>query len=752
MLAWIAVAHAAAGEVAVVLRERGSGIPVEAAVEVEGRTLQADADGRVTFDHDAGVVALVIRSADHEPVTVELTVGPDGVQEEIWLRRVSWSEELTVYGEGETDAVERQVVSIEELRRVPGSFGDPVRALQSLPAVARPHSVEGALVVRGAEATSTGTYVDGVEVPFLFHLLAGKSVVSPSLVDRVDFYPGGMPTRYGDVAQAVVDARTADGPVQRGGLHGDAHVDLMETGAAVRVPLPGEFDLRLSGRASWLSSVVRAGQLAITAARGASDAHYRPGGLRVPYADFYGRLQHPLGAEGRVYATVFGADDGVRLVPERYDWDEDGEWDPLPVLPEGAVDRNNLLQNHFVRAVVGVEGGSTLEHRTMVAVGRDHQRNLVEGLGVFAGTPQDVDAHTQLAWLSHGDRLELSDHWTLTAGLDARVRDAELQALGVGADGEQEGPIVRDRQLWLGPHAGIEATAGPVWLSPGVRWSGHDLAGTFQDSVEPRLAGRLALGDRVSTHAFVGRFSDAPTADRYALDGAPALLVRADQVSGGIEVRTGGVWSVGADVYRTWFDDLVVVEDQAVLVPAEFGVSRTLGFEPVFTVTEGSAVGGELLVRRLPADGWFGWLAVSAGRSVRRTDGVDRPSDTDTPLDVTLVLARDLPHQFGLSGKLQAGVGQPYTPRFGVYVSSADLMAPVSGDLNGARLPPFFQLDLRVDKSFTTRGSRWTLYLDVYNATNYPNPLFVSYNWDYSERETRTWIPTLPSLGAEVSF
>ncbi|MEQ1500948.1 MAG: TonB-dependent receptor plug domain-containing protein [Myxococcota bacterium] len=754
LAAYSVAAAAQSARVELVVRERGSGAPVAfASVTVDGAAYTPDADGRVVFDHQPGAVTVEVASPDHAAVSVSLTVPAEGLSDEIWLVPVGVPEEITVYGQDATDAVDREVIGIEELRRVPGSFGDPIRALQALPSVARPRSIEGALVVRGAEADNTGAYVDGVQVPFLFHLLVGKSVIDPSLIDRIEFYPGGLPARYGDVAQAVVDARTDDGPLVGGGLHGDIHVDLMEIGGATRIPLPADFDLRLSGRSSWLSSVVRAGQLVRNEVAGLSNDQYRPAGLRVPYSDFYAKLAHPVGAHGEVFAAAFGADDAIRTIPERQDLNGDGDWDPLPVLPEGTVDLQNQLQNHFTRVVLGLNtAGEVVETHTRAAVGRDHQRNLIEGLGLFTGTPQDLDVHTRSAWLAHRTRITASDAVAIEAGVDGRIRDATLVELGVGPAGDQEGPAIDDAQVWVGPHAALEWTAGPLWVSPGIREASHQLVGAWVHVVEPRGAVRLKLADPVTLRGFAGRFSQAPTADRYAIDGEPPLLIRGTQVSAGAEVGIGGAWSVSVDAYRSWFSDLVVTGERAVLSPAEYEFAQDLAFDPSYVVTTGDATGAELLIRRLPADGWFGWLGASVGRSVRDLDGGIVPSDYDTPFDATLMVARDLPRGWGVSGKVRSGIGQPYTPLGAVYVTSLDIYTPVTGDANAERSPAFFQLDVRIDKTWIARSSRWTVYLDLYNATNHQNPVVSTYNWDYSERDVNVWVPILPTIGAEVSF
>ena len=53
---------------------------------------------------------------------------------------------------------------MEEIRRVPGTFGDPVRVIQNLPGAARSPFGTGALVIRGANPEDSAVYVDGIRI------------------------------------------------------------------------------------------------------------------------------------------------------------------------------------------------------------------------------------------------------------------------------------------------------------------------------------------------------------------------------------------------------------------------------------------------------------------------------------------------------------------------------------------------------------------------------------------------------------
>src|SRR6185436_8822896 len=96
-----------------------------------------------------------------------------------------------------------------EARQLPGAFGDPFRAIEAAPGLTPVLSGLPYFYVRGAPPSNVGYFFDGVRVPYLFHFGLGPAVVHPSLVDKLDLYPGSYPAAYGRFAGAIVAAETA---------------------------------------------------------------------------------------------------------------------------------------------------------------------------------------------------------------------------------------------------------------------------------------------------------------------------------------------------------------------------------------------------------------------------------------------------------------------------------------------------------------------------------------------------------------
>jgi hypothetical protein len=174
---------------------------------------------------------------------------------------------------------------------------------------------------------------------------------------------------------------------------------------------------------------------------------------------------------------------------------------------------------------------------------------------------------------------------------------------------------------------------------------------------------------------------------------------------------------------------------------------------PYYVATTGYAYGWETLLRVKPSGPYFGWVALNVGRSLRVDDaGQVFAADADIPIALTVLGAWDAPRVWRFSGRYRVTSGRPYTPLYGVYDTTWDIYRPLTGGINEGRLPVFQQLDIRVDKSWSRRRSKWTLYLDIQNVTGAKNPIFASYNYSYTQLVPGLYIPTLALLGVEVVF
>ncbi len=696
--------------------------------------LSADAMGVFGVELPEGTWLVSVWAPGFDRIAYEETVADDTLVEVRYKLRPA-TEGLVITASREREEVSRTVITTDELKSVPGTLGDPVRALQSLPGVARPSAVEGDIVVRGAEASNTGYRVDGMRVPYMFHLLAGRSVINPAFIDDVEFFPGGMPPRFGESLQATVNIRTNQ--EQTDVFRGRVTLDVLDGSFGFESPLGERATISAGGRYSWVSVFFQA-------QAGAQDGD-RSDTVLPKYGDGFVDLHLQLNAEHALSWTTFGSRDAFIFRQARAPESDE----TLPFDPTFYVD------SYFVRSRLRWDfDGDNAEHATWISYGPDQQQNLLTadfsfGEGPVQGRVQGTDLvfrhdHTRRP----GDRL------TVNFGTQFAQRPVYAEDYSDVYEGPAN-PVIytTDEQVTASAWTELRIRAGAWQVAPGLRTQAYLWKGQRDLEPEPRLSLRRTLSESWTAKAFVGRFTQIPPLERYAAGmGNPTLeLQTSAQSLIGLEGQIGSGFFVDSSLYYT--DMFTIVVEQLEVDVQSDGTESKEVLVPVFGNAEGYAFGWEGLVRLYPENlPVFGWVSLTLGRTVRTLDGVTYFGDKDQPLGLTVLAAWDTPIGLQISGRYRFTSGHPFTPYSGVYNPEAQVYEPLPGLHNSDRFPDFQQLDLRVQKSWLGRRIFWTVFLDVLNATNAKNAFAASYDYDYEELVPVFYVPVLPILGMEAEF
>ena len=757
-----AVVAAAPGSLQAQLVDNDSGEPVE------GATVELVYGGKVVASGRTGVTGSAQLSAP--PAVYEIRiVHPDyqvlSDEEELvsgrtvkarFRMRPPAGATVLIVDERLTEEVHKTVVSIEELKSVPGTFGDPVRGLQTLPGVARPNIAEGSLVVRGAEGLNTGYYVDGMPVPYMFHTLVGRSVIPAGFIDDIEFFPGGMPSRYGEVTQAAVNIRTDTDPVGR--TKSMVGLNVLDGSAAIEHRLSDTLTVRAAGRYSWMHGLIWGGSMiAVMRAGGES---YEAGYFSPKYADLFADARWQASPQDSVSLLFMRSRDRLILREGRYDEDGDGEPDPpewedwdLPYDPEAFIDngftRVRLRWDH----VDGVR-----DHSTWLALGQEQQTNLLGAWFLSREGPYRGRVTGTSLIARRDETLKLGGDNRLVYGGQLTLRPVVAEDFqAVWSDPEAEIPTTTDDQvsagLWIEPQIRTER----FYLAPGLRGSAYVWNGKTAIQPEPRISARFDLNEDWLLKAALGRYTQMPPVERYAQGiGNPDLpLMKAWQASVGAEGPLPGSFVLDASVYGAVMNDLIVRNlESDIYTDADLAYSE---LRPVFLNVQGYAYGVEGLLRMQPNQRrWWGWVSFTAGRAIRidpGTEGLGRfNGDYDQPLSFQVLGAYDLSDKWEISTRVQFTSGQPHTPLYGVYVPESAFYTEYRGEINSERYPAYFRWDLRIQRTWQARRVDWVWFLDVYNVTWRKNAFAAAYDFDYSELVPIAHLPLLPTLGIEARF
>ncbi len=165
----------------------------------------------------------------------------------------------------------------------------------------------------------------------------------------------------------------------------------------------------------------------------------------------------------------------------------------------------------------------------------------------------------------------------------------------------------------------------------------------------------------------------------------------------------------------------------------------------------GAAYGLETLIRYRPDERFFGWLAYTISRSVRRPipGGPLELAAFDQTHILTVLGSYRLGKGWEIGARFRLVSGNPYTPNtYGFYDESAGAYLPMNAyPPSNSRLPLFHQLDIRVDKTWIAPNFKFSIYADVQNVYNRGNVEGISYNFNSAASTYATGIPILPSIG-----
>ncbi|MFH1809759.1 MAG: TonB family protein [Pseudomonadota bacterium] len=742
--------------------EKGTRQPLASAqIRVIGPELDLETDtkGRFTCRVPAGRHHLIVAADGHQSAELDVAVtGTHLTNVEVYLPSNVDERYRTVVRERRDDRAEEPVIRLsqQEVRRIPGTFGDPVRVLQTLPGVARPRALEGDVVVRGSEPGNTPLYLGGFPVPFLFHFGVLESVIDPAFIDRIDFFPGAVPLRYGNAAQGVVDVRSGEGKAER--FSASADVGITHSAGAATVPLfDDKLRLDLGGRYSYLGLTLPA-LLAPASFLGSQGEVV----LSVLPAFWDYNVRVSGGPPSlRAYANVFGAHDGVTIdiVLVR---------DILEQLMRAQGRQNEELPSHltiydqtFHHLVTGATArlDRGLELELALLLGTRTNLNIL-GLGGAGDVAALMRQDTQVGALRLEARIPAARWLALRVGLDSEVRDESIGPTDELVFLDELLPSDHDVPYGLGFYVAAEGKPWPGGrITTGARLQADRQHRQDFVRADPRIIVEQDAALGVTARAAYSHQTQLPDyVKTSAALGAESLpLTVSDQAMGGVQVQLPWELEAGVSLYVSRMEGLALQEPGW-----ETRINEQTGeasIEPLirYIPSRGHAYGMELSLRRRPKGRFFGWISYSVSRSLRSTR--DLPSfvgDYDQPHHLVAVAAYKLGWGFEVSARFRLASGNPYTPFIGAFDVDTREYQQVRGTHNAARDALYHQLDVRVDKTFTFDLFKVGLYLDIYNAYVAPNPLPLAethlYSYDTFDVTSIGSFPIIPFFGLSAEF
>jgi hypothetical protein len=702
----------------------GASVLLESADGAVTLTADADAKGNFRFaDVPEGIYRLTVAQPGFGKVVRDNVMVPTKGSVRVYLVRDGFTlpEVVVTARRIPKTAVSRQVVTEEELRRVPGTAGDPLRALQSLPGVATAGDFSGQLLVRGGGPNDNSYSLDRIPLAFPFHFGGLISTLNADLIKDVDFSAGGFNADRGNCWGGIIDVTQRD--VRRDRWGGSADINMLMSDVLFEGPTSSNTALSISGRRSYLELL-----------KGFfSDFTAIPS-----FGDYQAKFDIHASEKTQINIQAFGSDDqlGVTIKADS----EEAQKDPALA---GEFTFHNAYHSQGANLKQWLGDHDTLlwtpfHYRFMfdTTLGRDYFMNF--NLESFGNRLDWLHDFGPLAQLRTGVEFERQ-----SVGVDAyfaRRPSSENDPSFTFTDAEK---VSDETKVSYDLFAGYSEMHFPIGskfqASAGLR---YDLI-TYNDraSLSPRLSAAYDLAKNTTLKASWGIYRQMPSGDELDPQFGNKDLVSARAKSSvlGIERQFEARRSLRVEAYDKELD--WIPEPDPVTHYDSDGV--------------GVARGVEVFARQAPTARLFGWVSYAYSVSKRR-DGSGQDwnyYDYDQRHIATVVASYKLTQKWETGFKWHLASGEPETPIVGaVYDPVHNYYIPISGPVNSVRKPAYHRLDLSFSRtsSHNTWQLRW--YLEILNIYNSKNVIGYDYSADYTTRKEIKQIPFLPYSGVEVKF
>lgn len=622
--------------------------------------------------------------------------------------------EVTVHGARREPRA--QTLSRAEVRQLPGAFGDPFRAIEALPGVTPLASGVPFFYVRGAPPGNVGYFLDGIRLPLLYHVGLGPSVVHPALVARVDLYPGAYPTRHGRFSGGIV-AGEVEAPGDR--WHGEWQIRLFDTGVMTEAPFAdGRGHVLVGGRYSYTAYLISLlGE-----------------DVRLEYWDYQLRAGYRLGAADELSVFAFGS----------FDYFGEDTNDPDDALFSTEFHRIDARHDHefsstsrlrsaftwgFDRTRVSESTGYALDRRFQLRSA--FESRLGEGVQLSAGVDVATDAYGIEPNLEGGDPVRLSPEPASPAGVS--VEDEP----DIG-DNDELARLFPSRRDWVAGayvELGLDA-AGFVHLEPGLRFDAYVSQQALGLSFEPRISVEFRITPELTLRNALGLAAQPPSfvvpVAGFEIGGLPGGLQRSVQSSAGAEYRLPDGMKLTVSVFHNAFFNMTDILSLARLDQAE-----ELRLD---TRARGQAYGLELMAHRDLTRRFGGFSSYTLSRSLRFSSFGDIAAAFDRTHVLNLVAAYDIGRRWRAGGRFVFYTGNPEMAGF--------------GGTSTSRLPPFYRLDVRLEKRwpFGSAGAFWALVFEVLNTTLNREVVARDCGADGDCSDEAIGPVVIPSIGVEGRF
>jgi len=768
----------------ITILEKGSGDPLEGATIVLGQTGEyntTNKDGIAIFEDVNPVSQIKILNPGYETLEQKLKKNTKNITLYLYPLTVE-GEALEVVEDRVQEKLSKIILTTEELKRIPGTAGDPLKVLTSLPGVVASSSQggPGGFYVRGSDTPDNAVLINRIPVKYLFHfgdlLNISPSTINPSLVKDFNIFLGGFPVEYEDKLGGMLDVQLRNPKNDR--IHQTYRVALHESAFLVEGPVQEKGDndsFYVAGRMSYLDRVLTPEFLNKQINKSADEDEKDDFTiLNIPrYYDAQANWHRDL-TRGHFDLYFFAAGDSLAF---NLNFTEDVDPELIGDLTFnydyqsfGGNWLHRLNQKHTLMNTLSIRNFSEEQQ-----IGTDKNTNEPFFVNVNTTT---LSYDPQLSWRMN------NKHELLFGSNISAIKS--LVDIYVTARPTEDNT---NQTFSSAPKYRIEDTINAIAAAPyikhnwkitpklkssiGLRYSKVRATGGVSISgFSPRASLEYQLNKKALLFTSWGKYLQRPEGSTILRNfGNPRLhFMEAEHRIAGVEYTYSPAWKIKLEAYHKPLTKLVLVAPENA-PPNNY---QNAG--------KGEAYGIDFLLKREFSNRTMGWLSYSYAKSTRTTlQGQERDFSGDQPHTLNMVWSQAMPGSWkrwtwGTKLSIHSGaLHTPITGRSGIcidndnYIECTDQSDPESlgdgvfshwepkkGKQNSERLPIFYQMSLRIDRDIRFNSWKMNVFLDIQNLTFRKNIINYNYGKKYEKIENREAVAAfflpIPLFGVEAEF
>ncbi len=625
------------------------------------------------------------------------------------------------FNKTEESPLSLHTIGASEIDRNPGGNRDISKVIQSLPGVSTTVSFRNDIVIRGGAPNENRFYLDGIEVPNINHFATQGSsggpvgMINVDFIREVDFYSGAFPANRGNTLSSVFDFKQKDGNSEK--LVTTATLGSSDVGLTLDGPIGKKTTFIVSARRSYLGWLFKL--------------------LELPFLPIYNDAQFKakirMNDKNEVSIIGLGALDDFKLNTDANKTEQQKYiLGYLPVNTQWNYALGANYKHYFEKSYLTfVVSRNQLHNRSYKYLNND-ESSVDNKILDYVSEEIENKVRLEDTYRSNGYKLNVGagfENVTYTNSTFNKITTP------YGAK-----TINFNSNLTFNKYSAFAQVSKSLFtehltLSLGVRTDFADYSAQLNNpanQLSPRFSLALNITKALSFNANVGRYYQLPAYTVLGYRDSLGSLVNRnnkvsyitnDQLVAGFEYNTKINTKITVEGFYKIYNNYPFALRDSISLANLGGDYGVIGNEPVTSSSVGRAYGVEFMIQQKLFKGFYGIIAYTLVKSEFQDKHQNyKPSAWDNGNIVSLTFGKKFKHDWEAGIKWRYLGGSPYTP-INVQTSSLKTVWDINqrglvnySQLNSARLQPFHQLDMRVDKKFFFKHWSLDVYFDMQNA------------------------------------